>query len=157
MAERQLARRREAAGLVALVRWLEDLVRVPGTKFGIGLDAILGLLLPGFGDAITGTASVAVLVAAMRRGVPRVVVARMFVNIAIDVFVGMIPVVGDAFDVLWRSNTRNLALLERHENELEPHARRIDYAIVAAAIAVVGLGIAAPIFVVVWLVGWLMG
>jgi hypothetical protein len=93
----------------------------------------------------------------MRRGVPRVVVARMFVNIAIDVFVGMIPVVGDAFDVLWRSNTRNLALLERHENELEPHARRIDYAIVAAAIAVVGLGIAAPIFVVVWLVGWLMG
>ena len=62
-----------------------------------------------------------------------------------------LPLFDEAFDLFWRSNTRNLALLERHQHELEPRPRAGDYAIVAAAVAMIGLSIAAPIFLVAWL------
>lgn len=152
MAQTHLARVDEVERVGSLVRWLDDLVRLPGTRFGIGLDAILGALIPGLGDAVTGLVALGVLTAAVRRGVPRVVLARMFVNVAIDTVGGLIPVVGDVFDLLWRSNTKNLALLERHQHELEPRARRGDYAVVAAAGALVVASVAAPIALVAWLV-----
>jgi hypothetical protein len=155
MADAHLARQDEARRVAVVVRWLDDLVRIPGTRFGIGLDPIVGLLLPGVGDAIMGAASMTVLLAARRRGVPTVVLARMLLNLAIDVVGGMVPVVGDAFDVVWRANIRNLALLERHEGELEPRARPGDYAVLAAAVGLVGLSVAAPIVLLVWLVGLL--
>ena len=150
MADRHLARVSEVEKVGSVVRWLDDLVRVPGTRFGIGLDAILGFLVPGLGDVVTGAVSLSLLTAAMRRGVPRIVLARMLVNIGVDTVVGLVPVVGDAFDLVWRSNVRNLALLERHQNELEPRPRAGDYAIVAAAVGLVALSIAAPIMFVVW-------
>lgn len=157
MAEQHLAREEEVRRVGQLVRFLDDAVRVPGTRFGIGLDALLGFFLPVVGDAITGVAALSVLGTAMRRGVPRVVLARMLLNIVIDVVFGMIPVVGDAFDLLWRSNTRNLALLERHQGELEPKARAGDYAIVATAVGVVGLSIAAPFMLAWWMFALLLG
>jgi len=151
MAERHLAQTDEVRRVGALVRWLDDLVRVPGTKLGIGLDAILGFFVPVIGDAITGFVSLTLLGTAVRRGVPRIVVARMFVNIAVDSLVGMVPVVGDVFDLLWRSNSKNLALLERHDGELEPVARKSDWLVVGAAATLVIATIAAPIFLVAWL------
>lgn len=157
MAERHLARQTEVERVGTLVRWLDDAVRIPGTRFGVGLDPLIGLVLPGVGDVITGAASLAVLVTAVRRGVPRVVLARMLLNVAIDVVGGIVPVVGDAFDVVWRSNVRNLALLERHQGELEPRARAGDYAVLAAAVGLVGLSLAAPIVLLVWLVGLIVG
>jgi hypothetical protein len=157
MADAHLARVEEVRRVGNVVRWLDDAVRVPGTRFGIGLDAVLGFFFPVVGDVITGAAALAVLMAAVRRGVPRVVQARMLPNIGVDVLVGMVPVVGDAFDLLWRSNTRNLALLERHQHELEPQARSGDYAVVAAAVALVAASVAAPIMLLVWLVGLLGG
>lgn len=156
MANTHLARTAEVEKVGSVVRWMEDLVRVPGTKFGIGLDAALGFVLPGVGDAVTGAVALSLLVTAMRRGVPRVVVLRMFLNIAVDVVVGLVPVVGDAFDLVWRSNVRNLELLERHQGELEPRARAGDYAIVTAAIALVAGSVAAPIFAVGYLLGLLL-
>lgn len=157
MAERHLARTDEVARVASMVRWLDDLVRIPGTKFGVGLDAVVGALVPVLGDAITGAVALTMLGTAVRRGVPRVVVARMFLNIAIDSGLGMIPVAGDVFDLLWRSNTRNLALLERHQGELEPRARVGDWAMVGAATAVVAAGIAAPLFVIAWLLSLAFG
>lgn len=157
MADAHLAREREVQRVANVVRWLDDLVRVPGTRFGFGLDAIVGLVVPGVGDLVTGAVAVTVITAAQRRGVPRVVVARMLLNLGIDVVGGMVPVAGDAFDLVWRANVRNLELLERHQTELEPRARRGDYAIVAAAVALVAIGVAAPIFLMVWLVGMLVG
>jgi Domain of unknown function (DUF4112) len=157
MAEAYLAREEEVRRVGALVHWLDDAVRVPGTRFGIGLDAVVGFFVPVLGDLITGAAAVAVVTAGVRRGVPRVVIARMLLNVGIDVLGGMVPVVGDAFDLLWRSNTRNLALLERHQGELEPRARPGDYAMVAAAVALVAVSVAAPIMLMVWLVGLLVG
>jgi hypothetical protein len=155
MAEQHLAKVDEVEKVGKLVRWLDDLVRVPGTRFGIGLDAILGAIFPGVGDAVTGVVSLGVLSAAIRRGVPRVVVARMFLNIAIDTVGGLVPIVGDVFDLLWRSNVKNLALLERHQHELEPRARTGDYAVLAGAAVLVGIGIAAPIALIAWVLSLL--
>lgn len=157
MAETHLARQEEVERVGAVVRWLDDAVRIPGTRFGVGLDAVLGMFVPVVGDVITGAVALSVVVAAMRRGVPTVVLARMLLNIGVDVVGGLVPVVGDAFDFVWRSNTRNLALLERHQNELEPRARTRDYAIVGAAVATVAAGIAAPLMALWWLVGMLVG
>lgn len=157
MAERHLARQDEVRRVAGLVRWMDDLVRIPGTRFGIGLDAILGFFVPVLGDLVTGAAAIAVIAAAQRRGVPRIVLLRMLVNVGIDTLAGMIPVVGDAFDLLWRANVRNLELLERHQGELEPRARKSDYAVVAAAVGLVGLGLAAPIMLLVWLIGLVAG
>lgn len=157
MAETHLARQEEVRRVAGLVRWMDDLVRVPGTRFGIGLDAILGFFVPVLGDLVSGAAAVMVITAAQRRGVPPVVVLRMLLNVGIDTLVGMIPVVGDAFDLVWRANVRNLELLERHQGELEPRARKGDYAVVAAAVGLVGLGLAAPIMLLVWLVGLIAG
>jgi hypothetical protein len=81
----------------------------------------------------------------------------MLLNLGIDVLAGMVPVVGDAFDLVWRANVRNLELLERHQGELEPKARAGDYAVVAAAVGVVGLSLAAPIMLLVWLIGLIAG
>lgn len=157
MADRHLARTDEVAKVGELVRWMDDLVRVPGTKFGIGLDAIVGAVVPGVGDAITGGVSLVLLRTALRRGVPRIVVARMFLNILVDVVFGLVPVVGDVFDLLWRSNTRNLALLERHQGELEPRARAGDWMIVGGAGVVVAASVVAPFLMLGWLLSLVFG
>jgi hypothetical protein len=157
MADAHLARQEEVLRVGKLVRWMDDLVRVPGTRFGIGLDAILGFFVPVLGDLVTGAASVAVITAAQRRGVPRIVLLRMLLNAGVDVLAGMVPVVGDAFDLLWRSNVRNLELLERHQGELEPRARKSDYMVVTAAVAIAVAGVLAPIMALVWLVGLIVG
>lgn len=153
MAETHLAKQNEVERVGQMVRWLDDLVRIPGTKFGIGLDALVGFLLPGIGDAITAGLGLTVVTAAIRRGVPKIVIARMLVNLGVDLLVGAIPVVGDAFDLLWRSNTRNLALLERHQNELEPQPRRSDYAMVALATTIVATVAATPFVLLYFLLG----
>ena len=153
MADTHLARQQEVERVGQMVRVLDDLVRVPGTKFGIGLDALVGFVLPGVGDAITAALGLTVITAAIRRGVPKVVIARMLVNLGVDLLVGAIPIVGDAFDLLWRANTKNLALLERHQNELEPRPRRSDYAMVALATTVVAAVAATPFVLLYLLLG----
>jgi hypothetical protein len=145
MADKHLARTEEVRRVGVLVRWLDDLIRIPGTKFGVGLDPIVGAFLPGIGDAVTGAAAIMVLITALRRGVPGVVIARMFLNIAIDTVGGLIPVAGDAFDFIWRSNYRNLQLLERHQNELEPRTRKSDYLWVGGAVSLVAVSVITPI------------
>jgi hypothetical protein len=143
-----------------LTRWLDELITVPGTRIGIGLDAIIGLLLPGLGDLLSGTGSLALLVLAVRSGVPRVVLLRMVVNLAIDAVVGSVPVLGDVFDVAWKANRKNLDLLRRHGvGSGSPTASRRatagDYAVVALAAVVVACAVILPIVLLVLLVRWL--
>jgi hypothetical protein len=96
-----------------LLCWLlDDLFRIPGLGWRVGLDALIGLV-PGIGDALTTAASLYVLAAAVRYRVPRVTVLRMGLNLVIDFALGLIPVVGDLFDAGWKANRRNLALLRR--------------------------------------------
>lgn len=94
-------------------RVLDNAIAIPGTNIRFGLDPILGLL-PGGGDTITGGISAYIVVEAARMGVPREVLGKMVGNILLDSFAGTIPVLGDLFDVGWKSNIKNIELLEKH-------------------------------------------
>ena len=105
-----------ARTLDALRRWailLDSAFRVPGTSIRFGLDAILGLL-PGLGDLASPIYTGVILLEGLRRRLPAVVQARMVLNAAIDMGIGLVPLLGDMADVAWKANLRNLALLERH-------------------------------------------
>jgi len=96
-----------------LARLLDDLIRVPGTSIGIGLDPIIGLI-PGVGDIVGGVMSSYILLVAAQEGAPTSVLIRMLGNIALDSLVGVVPVLGDLLDVGMKSNRRNVDLLERY-------------------------------------------
>lgn len=96
----------------ALTRLLDTAAKVPGTGIRFGADAILGLI-PGLGDVAGAVLAGYLVLLAQRLGAPRSVVLRMLGNVAVDTLGGTVPLVGDLFDVAFKSNTRNLALLER--------------------------------------------
>jgi hypothetical protein len=89
---------------------LDDFIKIPGLPIRFGLDGIMGVV-PGIGDVLGGIASCIIIIAAWTRGVSYVTVARMVTNVVIEVAVGSIPIFGDAFDIAWRANRRNYALL----------------------------------------------
>ena len=93
-----------------LAFYLDGLFRVPGTTWRFGLDGIIGLV-PSVGDTLTSIASFYILFAGVRYGVPKITLLRMAMNIAIDYLLGSIPVVGDAFDFVWKSNQMNMDLI----------------------------------------------
>lgn len=93
----------------AVARLLDESVRVPGTRFRVGLDPIVGLL-PGAGDALTGALSLYVVVEAARLGVTYTTLVRMLANVGVDVVGGSIPILGDLFDAVWKANVRNVDL-----------------------------------------------
>jgi hypothetical protein len=103
------------AQLEPLFRWIalimDNLLRVPGTKFRFGLDPLIGLI-PGFGDSASAVISALALVQAARRGLPKIVLARMSLNILINELVGIIPGIGDAFSFWFKSNARNYQILQ---------------------------------------------
>ena len=99
--------------LRALSRLLDNAFVIPGTRYRFGLDALIGLV-PGLGDAVSAVFSSYLVLQASRLGAPRSVVSRMIANIALDTLVGWVPILGDLFDVAWKSNVRNMALLEEH-------------------------------------------
>lgn len=96
------------------LRLLDGAIRIPGTNFRLGLDPILGLVAPSVGDAIGGVMSLGVLVLAVQYRLPLRTLVAMVFNILIDSTLGAVPVLGDAFDLVWKSNDRNLQLLQRH-------------------------------------------
>jgi hypothetical protein len=99
--------------LRALSRLLDSAFVIPGTRYRFGLDALIGLV-PGLGDVVSAVFSGYLVLQASRLGAPRSVVSRMIANIALDTAVGWVPILGDVFDVAWKSNNRNMALLEQH-------------------------------------------
>ena len=124
-----------------LAWWLDQGIRVPGTQIRIGLDPILGLV-PGIGDSAGAVLGAVILWEGVRAGVPRLTLVRMAANIVLDTAVGSVPVAGDVFDAAWKSNTRNLDLLERHA--IAPaKARQSDLLFVAGLIAIVVVLVAA--------------
>ena len=108
---------RTSASLESRFRWLalimDDFLRVPGTKLRFGLDPIIGLL-PGIGDVTSAIVSAVAFVHAARSGVPKILLARMAMNILINELVGIIPGLGDAFSFWFKSNVRNYELLRRY-------------------------------------------
>jgi hypothetical protein len=93
-----------------LARFLDDAIWVPGTRYTIGWDGIIGLV-PGIGDVLTTLTSAYILWEAHRLGVSTRTLGRMLANIGIDLVAGAVPVLGDLFDLGWMANRRNLKLL----------------------------------------------
>lgn len=130
-----------------LVTLLDDRFRIPGTDVRFGLDPIIGILFPGIGDAVTGTGSIGLLTLAVRRGVPRVVLWRMVLNILIDLLFGSLPIIGDIFDVAFKANRRNLELINEHESP-QSKATAWDYLVVAIGVSVAIVSILVPLVAV---------
>ena len=131
---------------------LDDWFRLPGTSIRFGLDGIIGLI-PGLGDILAGLASCIIVVAAWFRGVPYVGLIRMVVNIAIDVLVGTIPLIGDAFDIAWKANRRNYALMTRHLKHPRKHTWK-DYAFLLCIALVLFAIFAVPVVLIVLVTQW---
>jgi hypothetical protein len=86
---------------------------IPGTKIRFGVEAMLRLV-PGIGDAAASVLSLYLIYEAYKLDVPATLLVRMLVNVALEAAAGAVPVAGDAFDVMFRANRRNVALLRRH-------------------------------------------
>ena len=133
------------------VHLLDSAIPIPGTKLRIGLDPLVGLALPAVGDAVAGVVSLGMLFLAVQYRVPTRVIAVMVFNVAVDAAVGGIPIVGDAFDFVWKANERNFALLMRHRGDV-PRERSFGHLLAAAALMLLGLAcVLAPIAGIVWL------
>ena len=117
-AARPLSRAERIARLDALATLLDTAFVVPGTNIRFGVDALIGLV-PGIGDAITTLLALYVVREARELGAPRFLIMRMLGNVAIDGLFGAVPLVGDAFDVAWRANRRNIKLLRDHLDAVE--------------------------------------
>lgn len=148
--ERRLDRDSEAlvpAWATAMTRLMDDVVRIPGTNIRFGLDALIGLLLPGAGDAISTASGVALLILAISVRVPGVVIARMAMNSIVDALLGAVPLVGDVFDVAWKANRKNLKLIERFQRP-GATARPTDYVVVGLCLVAILVALSVPIVVV---------
>jgi hypothetical protein len=140
--------------LRALARVQDELVRIPGTNIRFGLDALMGLI-PGAGDMVSGGVSAYVMLAATRMGAPPSVIARMAGNIALDMLIGTVPLLGDLFDVGWKSNTRNVRLLERLA--VDPRgARRSSRVVLAGALLGLGALLVGTAWIAVTVIGWIV-
>ena len=139
-------RSRELAEVEAIAWLLDNSIPVPGTGRRFGVDAIIGLV-PVVGDVVSAGMGLFVVWRASRMGLPRIVVTRMLVVSALDFVIGSIPIAGDAFDLWFKANTRNLALLRRHLERPETSTRD-DWMVVTGLLAVV--------IAIVAIIGWLM-
>jgi len=109
------------ARLEAVGRLMDGAFEVPGTNIRLGLDAVIGLV-PVAGDMISGIVSSYLIWEARQLGAPPWLIARMMANTLLDTTIGAIPLVGDAFDLMFRANMKNMALLRRHmEKRAHPH------------------------------------
>ena len=133
----------DARRLARTARLLDSSIRLPG-GYRIGWDGIIGLI-PGFGDLAGLALSGWVLFGAARLGVPRQVLARMGLNIALEALVGTVPVLGDLFDFAFKANERNVRLAQRWLEDPARAKRRSGVQLALVGLAVLGL---------VTLLGW---
>ncbi len=127
--------------------WLMDrAITIPGTKISVGLDAILGLI-PGGGDFLCGLIQSGLVLSVLKHyRVPKVVAARMVANVLIDLAVGTIPGIGDLFDIEFKANTRNMALLGQvrqlqAKGQPIPSAPSVWYLVGIATVLLTALGL----------------
>ncbi len=132
------------------LQWfLDEAFRVPGTSIRVGWDPIIGLV-PWAGDVLTALLSCAIVIEAHHQRVPRIVQLRMVLNVAVDLLVGAVPILGDAADAFWKSNSKNMALLERHAGKRRP-ASVGDWFFVAGLIAALLAVALVPLVVLYWI------
>jgi hypothetical protein len=130
-----------------LSRFLDSAIPVPGTRYRFGFDAVIGLV-PFLGDALGALFSTYIIYQAARLGAPRSTLIRMIGNVGVDTLIGEIPLLGDLFDFGFKSNLRNMDLLDRHLRQ--PAAARAEsrrvlgllvLALLVLIVAIVALGV----------------
>ena len=132
----------------SLAQLMDSRFRVPGTDIRFGLESVVGLLPVG-GDAIGFAASAGLVLTMARHAASPRLVALMLVNVAVDAFVGAVPVLGDLFDVVYKANDRNVRLLEEHYAEGK-HSGSVwpVVAMAAAALVLIGAALALLLYTV---------
>lgn len=136
-----------------VTRWLDELISVPGTSVKVGLDPVIGVI-PVVGDAVAAGVGAWVIAEAANFGVPRIVLGRMVLNLLVDLGIGAIPLLGDVYDLFFRSNSRNLELFRRHA--LDPNAstrgeRAFFAGLLLAIVGILWLALLALRAVIDWL------
>jgi hypothetical protein len=147
-------RHKATADRLRIAKFLADLLdqrfTIPGTSIRIGLDPILGLI-PGIGDVLANlTGSVILFIAAQYR-LPRIVLLRMGLNVALNAIIGAVPIFGDIFSIWFRSNAKNVALLERYARGETQRASSGDWLFVIGLIVALLLVIAAIVLAFGWI------
>jgi hypothetical protein len=127
--------------IALMARLMDDIFVIPGTGIRFGLDPLIGLL-PAFGATASAAVSLVLIALSARRGVPKIVLARMATNVLINTALDSVPVVGDALSIFYRSNARNYELLQKHAGTARTSTRG-DWvflgALLLAVVAVVAL------------------
>ncbi len=130
-----------------VAHWLDELIRLPGTKLRVGLEPIMAIL-PGIGEFLASSVSLATIVASIRAGVSATVVGRMGLNMMFNALLGIIPGIGPGLSAFFKSNSRNLQLLQRWQEgqgaELTKQSRWLIYGVLAVILGFFAL------MVVVW-------
>ena len=134
-----------------LADWLDQRFRIPGTSIRIGLDPILGLI-PGIGDMIANLAGSAIILIAAQYRLPKIVLLRMGLNVALNAIIGAIPVFGDIFSIWFRSNVKNAQLLERYVSVEARSSTFGNWIFVIAVIIGIVLLLTVILVATVWLI-----
>jgi hypothetical protein len=109
----------------ALELMLERSFHIPGTRIPFGLDSVIGLV-PVLGDVVTAIMGAYMVWEARNLGMSKWQLTRMAANVGIDTAIGAVPLLGDAFDLFWRSNSKNLRIIKKHLDKHHPGTRVID-------------------------------
>jgi hypothetical protein len=137
-----------------LAKFLADLLdqrfTIPGTSIRIGLDPLIGLI-PGIGELLVNATGSLILVVAAQLGVPKAVLARMGMNIAFNTILGAIPIFGDILSIWFRSNVRNVDLLQRALGRQTKRTVLTDWLLVVAVILGLLLLLGGIALAAVWL------
>ena len=140
---------------VWFARFLADLLDqrfiIPGTSIRIGLDPILGLI-PGIGDGLANIAGSAILLIAAQYRLPKIVILRMGLNVALNAMIGAVPIFGDIFSIWFRSNVKNVQLLERYLSAEERASTFGNWIFVIAIVAGIILLLIGILVATVWLI-----
>lgn len=133
---------------------LDSKFTIPNTNIRFGIDPLLGLI-PGAGDWVGGAISLYFLFYAALLKAKGTVLARMAINILLDVLIGSIPLLGDLFDVYWKANKRNVAILEELEQNPAKTTAESRFWVWSIFVQIVVLIVAILLFIG-WLIAWLL-
>jgi hypothetical protein len=103
----------EIKKLEKLAEWMDSKFLIPGTDIRFGLDSLVGLI-PGVGDTVTLASTIYIISKAQKFGLPLHITLLMIWNAFVDWLIGLVPFAGDIFDIGWKANRRNVALIRKH-------------------------------------------
>ncbi len=122
---------------------LDSSIRLPG-GFRIGVDGILGLI-PGLGDAVGAGLSSYIVVKAVRLNVPVIILIRMIINVGLELIIGVIPIIGDLFDFMYKANERNVRLINAHLDNPRRTRKQSRYIVLIVLFVLLGLVVLATV------------